>query len=130
MRISVATACLLALIGCTNKAEKERNFSEQITKDCEISLRFADRDNVLAPYATVLPAHVAKVLPAPPQYDGDMSLQIELTPEGNSRLVRDEYNKFGNRLAYFCGKKEIQRAVLTGPVTSPVRFHLGDKPGT
>ena len=130
MKYPVAAMLLLALIGCTNQAAQERNFSDQITKECELSLRFADRDGVLAPYATVLPTHVAKILPAPPQYDGDMSLQIVLTPQGNDRLVRDEYNKFGNRLAYFCGKKEIQRAMLTAPVTSPVRFHLGDKPGT
>ena len=130
MRLSIALAFLVLLTGCSDKAKNDQAASDLFAKNCDLSLRFADRQNALAPYTTIKKEHILRVVPAPPEYQGEMSLNIELTEAGRKRLERDPYNKTTNRLVYFCDGKEIQRAFITAPLTSPVIFHLGDKAGT
>ena len=97
---------------------------------CPVSIRGVDHDQKLAPYKIIRPEHVARMSQGRPEYAGEISVLVELTPEGRARLEHDPYNKKGAMLAVFCGDKELQRAVVTEPMSGSIQIHLGEKSST
>ena len=130
MRLAIAVLIALSVTSCSDKASKPKVSSDEFAAICPVSIRGVDPDQKLAPCKIIRPEHVAGMSQARPQYAGDISLLVELTPEGRSRLENDHYNRKGAMLAVFCGDTELQRAVVTEPMSGSIQIHLGDKSGT
>ena len=129
MKHSIALLIFITTIlamGCS-KGTPHLSGVETLTQICPISIRHENSDGTLEEFPFIRPEHVASIRPAKPFFRGESALWIELTAAGSERMYSETKKSVGSRIAFFCGKKEIERATIQAPIRSEFRIALPDK---
>ena len=132
MKVQSLVACIifLCLIGCSPKDSEKDQASRLLSTACPLYIRTVEDDGKLAPYPFIRPEHVASILPAKPLHKGEMALWVELTETGADIMLTKTKHSVGSKIAIFCGKEELNRPNINGPVAKSFRVFVSDKGGT
>jgi preprotein translocase subunit SecD len=122
------SVCLTA--GCSKPTPIDNQAAaKEIARICPVFLRHEKSDRTLDPYPFIRPEHVAFIGLAKPYYKGEKAIWIQLTSSGSERMYRETKDSVGSRIAFFCGSKEIERAVIQAPIQGGFRVALPSKGG-
>ena len=105
--ISLAYALTLALLASGNPANS--------LPSCKVSVYALSAKGVRAKQPFLLPAHFASVTDAGPGMAGGQSWRFELTPKGKAINASYTAAHQGQKIAFFCGSREILRPIIQGP---------------
>jgi hypothetical protein len=118
-------------VGCSKpKPIDDQAAAKEMARICPVFLRHENSDKTLEPFPFIRPEHVAFIGLAKPYYKGEKAIWIELTPSGSERIYRETKDSVGSRIAFFCGSKEVERAVILAPMQRGFRVALPSKGGT
>jgi hypothetical protein len=112
-------ATFLAM-GCS-KGAPHQSGPEALTQICPISIRHENSDGTLEEFPFIRPEHVASISPAKPFFEGESAMWVELTVAGSKRMYSETKSSVGSRIAFFCGKKEFERATIQAPIKDRFR---------
>ena len=133
MRVHSALAIIaLCVVGCAREeaAAPKSATSEMLTTACPLYVRSVESDGKLAPYPFIRPEHVASIQVAKPLYTGEHAMWVTLTDIGAKRMLEQTKHAIGRKIAFFCGKTELNQAVIQGPVSMSFRVFVSDGDGT
>ncbi len=133
MRVHRAFAIIaLCAVGCAREdaAVQQHATSKMLTAACPLYVRSVESDGKLAPYPFIRPEHVASIQAAKPLYAGEHAMLVTLTDVGAKRMLEQTEHAIGRKIAFFCGKTELNQAVIHGPVSASFRVFVSDGDGT
>ena len=133
MRVHCAVAIIaLCVAGCAREdvAVPKSATSKILTTACPLYIRSVDSNGELAPFPFIRPEHVASIQVAKPLYTGEHAMSVTLTEPGAKRMLEQTEHSIGHKIAFFCGKKELNRATIQGPVSASFRVFVSDGGGT
>jgi preprotein translocase subunit SecD len=127
MKVYGAAAIIaLFVMGCAreNAAAQNAATSKMLTTACPLYVRSIEDDGKLTPYPFIRPEHVASIQVAKPFYTGEHAMWVTLTDIGAKRMLEHTEHAIGHRIAFYCDKTELERAVIQGPISASFRVSL------
>ncbi|MGY3265513.1 hypothetical protein [Lysobacter sp. HA35] len=104
--------------------------SAALKASCELHVLSVAADTGELGPEIVGPAEVQAIRPAAPDYDGELSMSVELSPPGQRKMLAYTQSHVGAPIAAFCGRKEVSRSRILEPFAGPFRVHVGERGGT